>query len=204
MKSESPTSHGLQLLRYREMGDVNAFDRLIELYQKPLYNYLLKLLQNKEDAEDGLQEIWIKVIRQCDAYVEKGRFSSWIFCIAHNYCLDLFRRRRHRIDDEECVETRDGVALLDILPANGFSPSEAAMENEMIALLEKRIAGMPVLIREVYLLRAQHGIPFKEIAEIQKAPLGTVLSRMRQAVKWLEPIIRLYRKESEPSTEKSA
>ncbi|MEW6234444.1 MAG: sigma-70 family RNA polymerase sigma factor [Candidatus Omnitrophota bacterium] len=204
MITGSPNEHGQLLLRFREKGDVDAFDRLIVAYQKPLYNYLLKLLQNKEDAEDGLQEIWIKVIRQCGSYQEKGRFSSWIFCIAHNYCLDLFRRRRHRINDEEFVETRNGLALLDIIPANVFTPSEAAMEKEMMALLEHEIKDMPVLIREVYLLRAQHGIPFKEIAEIQKSPLGTVLSRMHQAVKWLEPIIRLYMKESDPKTEESA
>ena len=100
--------------------------------------------------------------------------------------MDLFRKRNHRPDDSEIVENHEGEAILDGISSNGPSPWDALMEKELMEKLEEAVNRLPEAIREVYILRTMQDIPFKEIAEIQDAPLGTVLSRMHQAVKRLQ------------------
>lgn len=164
---------------------MSAFQLLMEALHRPLFNYLLRLLRDRDNAEDALQEVWLKVIRQRASYNEQGHFSSWIYRIAHNHCLDMFRQQgRMRMEEEKNGEEEGSI--LEQIAAPDPSPRESLNEKERLALLEDAIGRLPEAIREVYILRAVHDISFKEIAEIQNAPLGTVLSRMHQAVNYLK------------------
>lgn len=194
-----PIDPGVLFLRYREGGDMSAFQTLMDQLHVPLYNYLLRLLRHRDDAEDALQEVWLKTIRQRDRYNEQGQFTSWMYRIAHNHCLDIFRRRGRRIEEYEQKSDEEGE-ILDRIAASDPSPRENLSEKEQMAVLEEAVAQLPEAIREVYILRAIHDIPFKEIAEIQSAPLGTVLSRMHQAVRFLKKSIQI----TSLSEEKSA
>lgn len=176
-------------LRYREGGDLSAFQEIMDVLHAPLFNYLLRLLRNREDAEDALQDVWLKVINQCHHYGEQGRFTAWIYRIAHNHCLDLFRRRGRRKEETGYFDDEE-VEIVDRIASGEISPRDALVETEQMTLLEEIIGRLPEAIREVYILRAVHDIPFKDIAEIQNAPLGTVLSRMHQAVQYLKKTIQ--------------
>ncbi len=178
--------HGELFVRYRDKSDLAAFEELMGAYHKPLYNYLLRMLRKKEDAEDALQEVWLKVIRQKSSYREQGQFSSWLYRVAHNHCLDLFRKSNYRTDNSELIETNDGYSLLNGIASTQPSPHDSAVNKETVTQLEQAVERLPELIREVFILRTVHDIPFKEIAEIQDSPIGTVLSRMHQAVKRLQ------------------
>jgi RNA polymerase sigma-70 factor (ECF subfamily) len=182
--------HSQLFLEYRENGDISSFERIMDVYNTPLFNYLYHLLRSREEAEDALQEVWIKVIRQKHTYKDQGKFSSWLYRIARNFCLDQFRKKSSRTDDNEIVEDKDGLSYLDLVPADSPTPYENTVEEELLSNVEREVAKMPALIREVYILRAVEGFPFKEIAQIQNAPLGTVLSRMHQAVKRLQPLLQ--------------
>ncbi|MGC9327152.1 MAG: RNA polymerase sigma factor [Candidatus Hinthialibacter sp.] len=185
----APIDPSVLFLRYREEGDTSAFQTLMDQLHVPIYNYLLRLLRNRDDAEDALQEVWFKAIRQRDRYNEQGQFTSWIYRIAHNHCIDIFRRRGRRIEEYEQKSGEEGN-MLDRIAAADPSPRETLSEKEQMAALEEAVAQLPEAIREVYILRAIHDIPFKEIAEIQNSPLGTVLSRMHQAVRFLKSYIQ--------------
>ncbi len=191
--------HGQWFIRYRDKGDIRAFEHLMDVYHKPLFNYLLRILHNKETAEDALQEVWIKIIRQKEQYKDQGKFSSWAYRIAHNYCLDYFRKQNCRADSKEDAEDEKGNAYLDRISGDSPSPYDHIEEKELIQLVERTLKQLPMAIREVYLLRTYHQMPFKEIAEIQDAPLGTVLSRMNQAIKRIQPEIENYLQQSETS-----
>lgn len=184
-----PDNLGTLFLQFRDKGDISSFERLMKLFAKPLFSYLMRLLQDRQEAEDALQEVWLKVIRQKQHYQEQGNFSAWVYRIAHNYCLDHFRKKSCRVDSREVIEDSEGSVFLDRIPGFLPTPFEEILEKEILTSLEAEIAKLPDLIREVYLLRAAQGIPFKEIAKIQQAPLGTVLSRMHQAVNRLKPVI---------------
>jgi len=185
----APIDPSVLFLRYREEGDTSAFQTLMDQLHVPIYNYLLRLLRNRDDAEDALQEVWFKAIRQRDRYNEQGQFTSWIYRIAHNHCIDIFRRRGRRIEEYEQKSGEEGN-MLDRIAAADPSPRETLSEKEQMAALEEAVAQLPEAIREVYILRAIYDIPFKEIAEIQNSPLGTVLSRMHQAVRFLKSYIQ--------------
>ncbi|MBD3265982.1 sigma-70 family RNA polymerase sigma factor [bacterium] len=189
--SETPTAdHGQLFVRYRDKGDIAALEQLMDIYNKRIFNYLRQLLHSGDEAEDALQEVWLKVIRQKSSYKEQGQFSSWLYRIAHNHCTDLFRKKSCRTDKGEIVEDDEGFAYLDRVSTDTPSPYEYTLEEELLCQVEQEVAKMPELIREVYVLRAVQDLPFKEIAEIQNAPIGTVLSRMHQAVKRLQPLLR--------------
>ncbi|MGI6458058.1 MAG: RNA polymerase sigma factor [bacterium] len=184
------TLHGQWFIRYRDQGDVQAFERVMEVYHQPLYNYIYRLMQNREEAEDALQEVWCKVIRQRHTYQDQGKLSSWLYRIAHNHCLDQFRRRGIRTEGHELIETDADFSVLDIIPSGDPTPADWLYEQEIMQKVERALEQMPVLIRDVYIMRSMQDIPFKEIAEIQQAPLGTVLSRMHQALKYLKQALQ--------------
>ncbi len=186
MDSVSVTEHGELFLRFRDGGDLAAFEQLMAAYHQPVFNYLMRMLRKKEDAEDALQEVWLRIIRQKHTYREQGNFSSWLYRIAHNYCLDLYRKRNSQTDTDEIRETEDGFSLLDIVASDTPTPFDEALDKETMIKLEEAVNELPEAIREVFILRIIHGVPFKEIAEIQQSPIGTVLSRMHQAVKRLK------------------
>ncbi len=190
MKEETRTTLdlGALFLRYREEGDMTSFQAIMDELHTPIFNYLLRLLFNRDDAEDALQEVWMKVIRQRDNYNDQGKFSSWVYRIAHNHCLDHFRKRKRCMEDSENYGD-EGVSVIERTETDQPSPLEVLLEQEQLGVLEKAVAELPEAIREVYVLRAVHDVPFKEIAEIQDAPLGTVLSRMHQAVNRLKKVI---------------
>lgn len=181
--------HGALFMLYRDKGDLSAFQILVDFYNKPLFNYLLRLLRRMEDAEDALQEVWFKVIRQAHTYNDQGRFSSWIYRVAHNHCMDLFRRKSRFPIEEENHDPEHAESWLDRLETEDPSPRDLLMEQERFDMLEAAVGQLPEAIREVYILRAMNDVPFKEIAEIQNAPLGTVLSRMHQAVQRLKQAV---------------
>ncbi len=189
--THEPLDLGVLFLRYRESGDVTAFQELMSAIYLPVFNYLFRLLRDRHDAEDALQEVWLKVIRQKENYDEQGHFISWVYRIAHNHCLDQYRKRE-RFKEEMNFADEDGIELFDRIAAPELSPRERLDEQEKMALLEKAVEKLPEAIREVYILRAIHDVPFKEIAEIQNAPLGTVLSRMHQAIGQLKKLIVNY------------
>lgn len=190
MTSLDTSQHGQLFIRFREEGDLRAFETVMDIYHKPIFNYLMRMLHRREEAEDALQEVWLKVIRQKESYKEQGNFSSWLYRIAHNYCVDHYRKQSTRLASEEVVETVEGDAILSLLPADGPSPFDALEAQIDDERLEEAVAKLPDALREVFLLRAVHETPFKEIAEIQGAPLGTVLSRMHQAVNSLRRMLK--------------
>ncbi|MBI1389920.1 MAG: sigma-70 family RNA polymerase sigma factor [bacterium] len=181
---------GQLFLRYRDEGDLKAFEQLMDQFHRSLFTYLMRMLGRRHEAEDALQEVWLKIISQKDKYEHRGQFVSWMYRIAHNHCLDSYRKSRRFVDVIETGDDDEGFSIIDSLPSGEQTPLDAAAEGEELSQLERAVASLPPLIREVYLLRAAEDVPFKEIAEIQNAPLGTVLSRMNQAIKYLRKSIQ--------------
>ncbi|MDP8244232.1 MAG: sigma-70 family RNA polymerase sigma factor [Candidatus Hinthialibacter antarcticus] len=186
MIKDTAIDPGKLFIQYRDKGDIAAFETVMETFHKPLFNFLLRMLRRQHEAEDALQEVWFKLLAQKDKYEDRGQFSAWLYRIAHNHCLDRFRKDKHFVEARDWNEDEEHVALIERIPGADPTPLDQAVEQEDLARLEQAVELLPPLIREVYLLRSIEEVPFKEIAEIQEAPLGTVLSRMSQAVKFLQ------------------
>ncbi|MFH1742230.1 MAG: sigma-70 family RNA polymerase sigma factor [bacterium] len=173
--------HGRLFCRYRERGDIEAFERLLREFEGPLYSYLLRFLRNPTEAEDALQEVWLKAIRRAESYRERGQFSSWLYRIAHNHCLDILRRRGKLVEMEPETEQRDTSVWPDGSSELTKDPFEVLEERELLAYLDREVAKLPPALQEVFVLRTSSELSFREISEILGCPLGTVLGRMHQA-----------------------
>jgi RNA polymerase sigma-70 factor (ECF subfamily) len=174
-----------ELIRAYQNGEVEAFETLVQKYQRPLFTFLLRLVGNRQSAEDLFQDTFLRVLRALPKYQEEGRFSGWLFGIANNLAVDLRRRkrvqRRYFLDDEAAL-----TAAIDC-----HNAVDAEVESaEVMRLIEAALQQLPEKQRQVFLLR-QHGeLSFKEIAELLGEPLNTVLSHMHYAVTKLRQQLR--------------
>ena len=170
-------------------GDARAFEALVVRHRAPVYNFILRLAGSPARAEDLLQETWLKVVRGAQDWQPKARFTTWVYTIARNLCVDSARKESYRKADSLDAPVGaggEGRALAETLPDDGrASPDRGAHNQRLRPLIEKALLSLPTEQREVFLLREYSGIPFKEIAQVTGVPEPTVKSRMRYALEGL-------------------
>ena len=168
-----------ELMRRFRAGEGDAFPSLVRRHRARVFAFVLRLTQDRSRAEDVLQETWLRVVRGAAAYQPTAKFTTWVYTIARNSCVDGARRERHRAAEPLDEEPRDTGT-----PWN--DPERGAASAELRPLLEAAVAALPEEQREVFLLRELAGIPFAEIARMTGAPEPTVKSRMRYALQALQ------------------
>jgi len=149
-------------------GDETALATLIDRYAASVHAYLFRHSGNREDADDLLQETWVRVARSATGFDTARRFRSWIYGIATNLARDLFRRRMTRERALRDLATRPPAAP-------GADPVDRGR-------LRERIADLPENMRAVLLLRYYEGMSEAEMAEVLGIPRGTVKSRLHAAL----------------------
>ncbi|MFH1943273.1 MAG: sigma-70 family RNA polymerase sigma factor [bacterium] len=166
-----------KLVRTYLSGNDRSFENLFKRYERPLFSFILKFVRDRQIAEDIFQQTWIKVLNGLTGYEEKGKFSSWLFGIANNCCIDHSRKEtRSKVDDRASAEG------MDLLEGDDCDPESTFLKQEETEWLEKAIQTLPIEQKEVVLLRFHGQLPFKEIARVLGSPLNTVLGRMHYAV----------------------
>ena len=173
------------LARYRQ-GDLGALETLVEQYRRPLFAFILNLLDRREEADDIFQEVWLRAIKAMDRYRD-DRFLSWLFRIARNLIIDRRRSRRPLVSLE--ADNAEGVALEDVLPDGIPNAANVAANRDLARLVKAAVAGLPLAQREVFLMRTEGELPFKEIARIQQVSINTALARMQYALEKLRALL---------------
>ncbi|MCB0044090.1 MAG: sigma-70 family RNA polymerase sigma factor [Caldilineaceae bacterium] len=159
--------------------DINAFNRLVETYERLAYSVAYRMLQNQEQATDAVQESFIKAFRALKTF-RGGSFKSWLMRIVTNTCYDTLRaRKRQNTDNLNDLAESDEHAPYFIDRAE--SPGEYAERMELNRLIDQAIATLPEDQRIVILLCDVHGYAYEEICEITGVPMGTVKSRISRA-----------------------
>jgi RNA polymerase sigma-70 factor (ECF subfamily) len=177
------------MLAFRD-GDAVAFEQLVTRHKRGLYNFLLRSVHDRSRSEEMLQEVFLRVIRAKDRYQRTARFTTWIYTIARNLCVDESRRQKFRrtLPLEAKRRSRggdDGQSILDVTEAQQVgidAESEAPKVRDRVAAA---IDGLPDDQREVFMMRQFGGLSFKQIGEAVGAPENTVKSRMRYALEKL-------------------
>jgi RNA polymerase sigma-70 factor, ECF subfamily len=184
-----PASDEQLMLAYAG-GDAAAFEALYARHKGPLYRFVLRSVKGREVAEELFQEVWMRAIEARSRYTPRAKFSTWLFTIGRNLCLDAMRRDRHRraesLDSVVGGEgDEDGRPLAEVVPGDHHGPERQALNVRLRPVLEAVIAKLPDEQREVFVLREYSGVPFKDIAELTGVSENTVKSRMRYALEAL-------------------
>lgn len=168
-----------------QRGEVRAFEILLVRHRKPLYNFILRYLGDKETAEDLLQEAFMRVIKGAEAYKRQAKFTTWLYTIARNLCVDQTRRRKHRKHaslDAPLDASDESGTLLDVLPSKEMASDRKSVNKQLHQTMQRAIASLSDEQREVFLMREFLDMPFKQIADVVGVPENTVKSRMRYAL----------------------
>lgn len=175
------------LIRAYLKGDEKAFEVLYYRYRKPLYGFLNNLAGgNGSEADEVFAETWLRVIDKLSKYNDSGKFSAWLFRISRNIFIDRLRHNK-----PERFVTIDGDDQIEIMAGSSeFSPDREIGAGDISKEIYRALTSLQPEQKEVFLLREEAELSFKEIAEIQQCSIGTVLSRMRYALKKLRLILR--------------
>lgn len=167
-------------------GNRRAFEELYERYASLVFGLALKMLGNREVAEEAVQEIFWRVWQRAKSF-ERGRsFAPWLFGIAHNYCIDELRRRRAR--PQPVYEDDEHPVLSNI--ADEGDVSDAALQGEQRRIVVNALRELPREQREALELAYFGGLTQQEIAERLGNPLGTIKTRMRLGLQKLRQMLQ--------------
>ncbi len=162
-------------------GDNNAFGLLVERYQDRVYNLALRMCGNPDDAFDLAQEAFFRAWRGLSGFQGDSAFSTWLFRLSSNVCLDWLRAKKRRPTVSLTAVDDDGEETQLDLPDPGKSPEELLEAAEDRATLAKAMNQLPVEYRQILTMRAINDMSYTEIAEALQIREGTVKSRISRA-----------------------
>ncbi len=171
------------LIRRARQRDSAAFETLVEIYSPRLYGYFYRLTGRREDAEDLLQEAFVRVVRMISRYEHDNRFDAWLFRIATNLVRDRVRRQRRSADAGASGARQDEPGILEEVADNEVDrPDDVLETTEQVDRLQWALKQLPEAEREVILLRHFSQMSFREVAEAMGTPLGTALARAHRGL----------------------
>lgn len=176
-----------EVLKRAKHGELSAFETLITAYEKRVFALAYRACGNEEDARDLTQEIFLRMYRSLDSFKGESRFSTWLYRVAANICID-FNRKASTTPKTASLE--DGEAALRLPDQNQARQPEAAAENlELRAELQAGLAALSQEHRTVLLLRDVSGLTYGELAQALDLTEGTVKSRLARARRALREIL---------------
>lgn len=165
----------LQWIGAARRGDRNAFNKLVQAYQIPVYNLTYRMLGNAQEAEDAAQETFLRAYKRLGTYLPDKKFSNWILSIASHYCIDLLRRRRFQwlsVEDDPVMAW---------LASDEEQPDDAALRRERAGEVRALLERLDPSYRAPLVLRYWHDLSYKEIAEMLDLTEPAVKTRLHRA-----------------------
>ena len=166
------------LIQRAAKGNVEAYNLLVSRWEKRVYNYLLRITGNREDALDLTQDVFLKAYQNLRKLTEPARFAPWLYRIAHNEAYSMFRKRRPETDVDE-LEPRSVEGCITVGGSSVF-PIELSMT------VAGALGRLSAEQREAVVLKIYQGFKFEEMAEILECPVSTVKSRLYTALDLLK------------------
>ncbi len=166
-----------QLVHLFKDGDAEAMETLVLRHKDKLFTSIILLVKDKYLAEDLFQDMFIKIIDTVrnNRYTEEGKFLPWAMRIAHNLCVDHFRK----IKRTPTIKTSDNHDIFEVLNFSNENAEEKMMKNQSYDRIRRMLDLLPEEQREVIVLRHYADLSFKEIASLTNCSINTALGRMR-------------------------
>jgi RNA polymerase sigma-70 factor (ECF subfamily) len=184
---EATTSAWDEVIERASSMDLDALDRIVERYTPRLFGFFRRLVGSRVEAEDLVQEVFVRVVRKICHYEHRGRFDAWLFRIASNVGRDHLRRVTRSVEfpagDANAADTDVAAAQNnDISGAESTTPARQAELADERDRLQEALGRLPLPERQVILLRHYGSLSFAEIARQMGTPLGTALARAHRGL----------------------
>ena len=175
----------------REKGDEKAYADLLKIYREPLYLMLLKMTNDPVEADDLTIEAFGKAFRSLHLYTPTHAFSTWLFTIASNNCIDFIRKKRLRtISLNSMCTNRDDEATDYSIPSEDHNPEEEIIKEQKINMMRQVVQLLKPRYRKLVELRYFKEYSYEEIAAEMDLPLGTVNAQLFRAREFLYQILK--------------
>ena len=169
-----------KLIKKTAKGDRDAFAELVELYKDKVYQVSYRMLGNAQEAEDVAQETFLRVYANIGNYDPSYKFSTWIYRIATNLCIDHLRKRKQVYSLDRELEGTDGLDWHDRLADQGPNPEESLLTGELQGQVQEAIESLTPKYRSIITLRYIEDLSLNEISEVLKLPVSTIKTRIHR------------------------
>lgn len=180
----------LRLVEAAKNGSQAAFGELMERYRESVYFTMFKMVKNSDDADDLTIEAFGKAFNRIDQYSPSFAFSTWLFKIASNNCIDFIRKKRVKVTSLDTGYTRgDGEVMYLEVSSQTQNPEEVIIHGQKVKLMRDLVTKLKPRYRELVELRYFEELSYEEIAETLDLPLGTVKAQLFRAREFLSNLI---------------
>jgi len=170
----------LELVVRAADGDASAFEEIVRQYEKKIYTYALRMSGSREDAYDLSQEIFLRTYKSLPFFKKEARFSTWLYRIAANVCIDFFRKQK-KVEQTPLIEEDENGQTEREIPDRRFDPETELEKRQLRESLEKALECLSEPHRQMIVMRDINGLSYAEIAETLELEEGTVKSRIARA-----------------------
>jgi RNA polymerase sigma factor (sigma-70 family) len=178
------------VMRARE-GDQNAYAELLDRYRDSIYFLLLKMVNNKDDADDLTIEAFGKAFNRLDLYTPNFAFSTWLFKIASNNCIDFIRKKKkNTLSIDSAIAGDDGDEMFMDLKSEALDPEQMAIKEQKEKLMRDVVQKLKPRYRQLIEMRYFQQLAYEEIAEQLDLPLGTVKAQLFRARDLLYQVLK--------------
>lgn len=178
------------LIRRALEGDQRSFRRLRAKYHDAIFNLIARMIRNRQEVEDLTQEAFIKAFGSLRSFNEEYAFSTWLYKIATNNCIDHIRKKKlHTFSIDKPIESKDSDYTFE-LPDSTYEPDREIIDSQRKRLLQEAIDALPAKYRQVIILRHTEEKEYQEIAKQLRLPIGTVKAHIFRAREMLYKYLR--------------
>lgn len=179
-----------ELVQNALTGNQGAYSQLMDFYRESVYHTIIKMVKNTDDAEDLTIEAFGKAFSRLDQYSPNFAFSTWLFKIATNNCIDFIRKKRLKVTSMDTGYTRDDGEVIYIdARSSTMTPEEEIINDQKVKLMRDLVTRLKPRYRELVELRYFEELSYEEIAETLNLPLGTVKAQLFRARDFLATMI---------------
>lgn len=181
MKSLNNKNQINNLIHKALHGDEESYAKLLHRYKHGIFKMIYQMIKNKEETEDIVQETFIKAFNSLDSYNSKYAFSTWLYKIAYNHCIDKLRKKKLKTQSlDKPIELKEGSVKFQIKDER-YNPEKSVILDEKKNNINLTISSLPEKYKKVIIYRHHKDKSYEEISQELKIPLGTVKARIFRA-----------------------
>lgn len=193
MINSGSVAEDYELVKAAVRGDEDAFRELYDRHRRLVYSICWRFTRNRDDALDIVQEVFVKLHRAMDTFDGRSKFTTWLGRITTNAAIDWTRRQKgeHYEYKDELAGPEQEEGAPDFLPRSE-TPLDATQRAEVLDKIQEAVDTLSEKHRSVFLLNTVEGLSYQEIADVEEIPIGTVMSRLHYARRYLREALAPY------------